>query len=186
MRITQFVLVSGMIVACLVSSSGNATEPTPTVDSVLAKWEAASRACKTLDAKFTTWKYVPVFGDGEPTIAQGRFYYEAPNVGRYEIRGSSDDTVNAWPALPEVVVWSGKETLWIDGKHRRYCRHSMAEIQSALRKAETAAESGRLQRFGDLMVRHLAGPQHLLPLVVDVRAAEVRERFDLTIQRSDK
>lgn len=98
MRITQFVLVSGMIVACLVSSSGNATEPTRTVDSVLAKWEAASRACKTLDAKFTTWKYDPVFGDGEPTIARGRFYYEAPNVGRYEIRESSDDTVNAWPA----------------------------------------------------------------------------------------
>ena len=37
------------------------------------------------------------------------------------------------------------------------------------------------------MARHLTGPQHLLPLVVDVRAAEVRERFDLTIiQRSDK
>ena len=143
MRITQFVLVSGMIVACLVSSSGNATEPTGLL---IPSWPSG----RPHHGRARRWMLSSRHGNTTPysamesqPIARGRFYYEAPNVGRYEIRESSDDTVNAWPALPEVVVWSGKETLWIDGKHRRYCRHSMAEIQSALRKAETAAESGR-------------------------------------------
>ena len=87
MEISHRVLVPGLILAWLVGSLGNAKKPAPTVDSVLAKWEEASQKCKTLDAKLTVWRYDDVFDrDHQPTITQGRFYYEAPNLGRYEIR----------------------------------------------------------------------------------------------------
>ena len=79
--------VDSVLAKWLVGSPGNAKEPLPAVDSVLAKWEEASRKCKTLDAKLTVFRYDGIFGDGrQPTITQGRFYYEAPNLGRYEIR----------------------------------------------------------------------------------------------------
>ena len=86
MKVFPIVLISGSVLASLVSSPGNAKEPEPTVDSVLSKWEEASQKCKTLDAKLTVFSYDAVFDDGHPTITQGRFYYEAPNLGRYEIR----------------------------------------------------------------------------------------------------
>ena len=87
MEISHRVLVSGLILAWLVGSLGNAKGTGSTVDSVLAKWEEASQKCKTLDAKLTVWRYDDVFDrDHQPTITQGRFYYKAPNLGRYEIR----------------------------------------------------------------------------------------------------
>ena len=116
MKISHLVLVPGLILAWLVSSLGNAKEPDPTVDSVLAKWEEASQKCKTLDAKLTVFRYDGVFGNGQPTITQGRFYYEAPNLGRYEIRKTAKGATNDWSNIAEAIIWTGKETLWIDGR----------------------------------------------------------------------
>jgi len=80
MKIVHHVLTPGLILAWLVSSLGNAKEPDPTVDSVLAKWEEASQKCKTLDAKLTVWRYDQVFDrDHQPTITQGRMLAAAGN-----------------------------------------------------------------------------------------------------------
>ena len=97
-------------------SPRNAKASKPTVDSVLAKWEAASQMCKTLDAKLTVWKYDGVFGNGQPEVSYGRFYYEAPNQGRYEIWTGPEGKTNDWSTTSVAFIWNGKETLQIDGR----------------------------------------------------------------------
>ena len=119
MKTFHRVLVPGLVVTWLVTSLGNAKEPERSVDSVLAKWDEAARKCKTLDAKLTVYYYDRVFGGDQPKITHGRFYYEAPNLGRYEIRETTKDTTNDWSSLSEAVIWTGNETLCIDGSTRR-------------------------------------------------------------------
>ena len=46
MKIMRFLLVPGLFATWLAASAGNAKEPVPSVDAVLAKWEEAARKCK--------------------------------------------------------------------------------------------------------------------------------------------
>ncbi len=182
--------VDSVLAKWLVGSPGNAKEPLPAVDSVLAKWEEASRKCKTLDAKLTVFRYDGIFGDGrQPTITQGRFYYEAPNLGRYEIRKrkTARGAPNDWSNLAGVIIWTGKETLWIDGDTLRCQKFSTEELRSVTNQPERENYGwffGIFANIGRQLALILQGPQQCCLLLVAVRAAEVRERFDVTIDKS--
>ena len=184
MKISHLVLVPNLILAWLAGSPGNAQEPDPAVDSVLAKWEAASQKCKTLDAKLTVWRYDDVFDhDHQPTITQGRFYYEAPNTGRYEIRKNARGATNDWSSVSEAVIWTGKEVLLIDG-HQRSCRKfSTTKLQSFLTRPETNSLDW-WSIFGRAFARRFQEPKQFLPLLIGIPAGEVRERFYVTIKES--
>jgi outer membrane lipoprotein-sorting protein len=177
-------LVPGLILAWLVSSLGNAKEPDPAIDSVLVKWEEASHKGKILDAKLTVWRYDPVFDrDHQPTIAHGRFYYEAPNLGRYETRKTARGATNDWSSVSEAVIWTGKEVLWIDGGRRLCRKFSRAKLQSLL-----SQPGGNNLGWLSEIVREFAGrfqePKQFVPLLIGIRASEVRERFDVTLEKS--
>jgi outer membrane lipoprotein-sorting protein len=177
MKRLPFWRVFAVVVICLDCSRCLAGDPLPSVDSVLAKWEQSSQKCRTLDAKLTVFSYSE-FGQ---EISQGRFYYEAPNIGRYEIRKGGNGKVNDWSALREVLIWNAKETLWIDGSTRKCRRFSSKELLGQRDTSETF-----LGAIFAAIFRQLQRPQEGLPLVIDIRAAEVRERFDVTIERSDE
>ena len=187
MKMFHLVLIPGLVMAWLVSAPSNAKEPDPPVDSVLAKWEGASQKCRTLDAKLAVLRY-DAFNRDRPRTSWGRFYYEAPNVGRYEIRRyeireGGGGNVNNWSALPEVWIWNGKEMLLIDGPKRTCSRFPLAKSQTLQDKPEGKK---LMASFIAAFVRRLQSPQECLPLVVDIRAADVRKRFDVTIERSDE
>ena len=173
MKISRLVLVPGLILAWLVSSLGNAREPAPTVDAILSKWEEASQKVKTLDAKLTVWRYDQVFADGQPTITLGRFYYEAPNLGRYEIRKNAKGATNDWSSVSEAIIWTGKETLWIEGDTRRCRKFSTAELQLLLSQPEY-----KKSYWFSGFFRGLLGAEEMLPLIIGIHATEVRERFE--------
>ena len=176
MKTFHLVLVPGLVAAWLVSSPGSAKEPDPTVVSVLAKWEEASQKCKTLDAKLTVWKYDGVFGDGHPTITQGRFYYEAPNVGRYEIRKDAKGATNDWASISEAVIWTGKETLWIDGDRRHCQKFSAQNLRSN--------NLGWWSVFGPAFGQRFQEPKQFQPFLIGIPASELRARFDVAIKES--
>ena len=178
MEISHRVLVPGLILAWLISSPEKANEPAPTVDSVLAKWEEASQKVKTLDAKLTVWRYDQVFDrDHQATITLGRFYYEAPNLGRYEIRKNAKGATNDWSSVSEAIIWTGKETLWIEGDTRRCRKFSTAELQLLLSQPEYK----KSYWFSGLF-RGLLGAEEMLPLTIGIHATEVRERFEVTLK----
>ncbi|MGA2257827.1 MAG: hypothetical protein ABSG53_24455 [Thermoguttaceae bacterium] len=181
MKVFHFVLVTGLILTWLVSSLGDAKEADPTVDSVLAKWEEASQKCKTLDAKLTVWRYDQVFDrDHQPTITQGRFYYEAPNLGRYETRKTAKAAANDWSSVSEAIIWNGKEMLWIEGDTRHCRRFSTAKLQSLLSEPEKN-DFGWWRVFARAFARRFQGPKQFQPLLIGIPASEVRERFYVTI-----
>ena len=187
MKVFLLMLVAGLVPAWLATSSGDAKEPEPTVDAVLAKWEEASQKCQTLDAKLTVFRYDTVFGGREPTITQGRFYYEAPDRGRYEIRKTARGASNDWRNISEAVVWTGKETLWIEGDRRRCQKCPTEKLRSLSAPPEGKKEgwlAGIFSAFGRQLARRLQGPRQFHPLLIGIPAAEVRERFDVTLEKS--
>ncbi|MGD0897391.1 MAG: hypothetical protein ABR915_06110 [Thermoguttaceae bacterium] len=180
-------LVIALVAICLGCSPCLAGDPLPSVESVLAKWEEASQKCKSLDAKLTVYHYDSVFGGDRATITQGRFYYEAPNLGRYEIRETAKGATRDWSGLSEAVIWTGKETLCIDGRARHCTRFPAAAMHPPLTQAGSKDEDWLSRVLSGLLcqvVRRLQGPQQALPLVLGIRAAEVRERFEVTVERS--
>ena len=181
MKIPHRVLVPGLILAWLISSLGKAKEPDPTVDSVLAKWEEASQKVKTLDAKLTVWRYDQVFDrDHQPTITQGRFYYEAPNLGRYEIRKTAKGATNDWSSISEAIIWTGKETLWIEGDTHLCRQCSTAKLQSMLSEPEEN-DFGWWPVFACLCAE-IPGTQSA-PALVDWHS---RQRSSGAVQRDDR
>jgi TIGR03009 family protein len=187
MRILRLLLVFGFAINAPAGLRCLAGDPAASVDSVLAKWEEASQKCRSLDAKLTVYHYDSVFGGDRATITQGRFYFEAPNLGRYEIRETAKGARNDWSGLSEAIIWTGKETLWIEGGARRCTRFSPAAMHSLLSQAQSKDQdwwSRALSGFLCQVARRFQEPQQLLPLAVGIRAAEVREHFEVTIERS--
>ena len=113
----------------------------------------------------------------KPTITQGRFYYEAPNLGRYEIRKNAKGATNDWSSVSEAIIWTGKETLWIEGDTRRCRKFSTAELQLLLSQPEYK----KSYWFSGLF-RGLLGAEEMLPLTIGIHATEVRERFEVTLK----
>ncbi len=169
-----------------------------TIDSVLAKWDEASQKCRSLDAKATRLRYVHVFGQDDRAItARGRFYYEAPNMGYCEIREGNAGKPND----SSRIVWKGGETLWIDEDARTCLKFSVAKLEELAKPPTAPATAGEtpsgsfafLRRICEPLSRALHdsfaamhNPRDLLPLVIDIHSAEVRERYSLTLDRSGK
>ena len=172
-----------------------------------------ARKCKTLDAELTVFHYDAVFGDPHhPVITQGRFYYEAPNLGCYEIRKyesagflvddfvgadgnghheirnreAAKNAANNWRNISEAIIWTGKETLWIEGPKRNCRKYSTAKIEAVLSRPESKNEClfGIIWAFSRQLACRLQGPRQIHPLLIGIPATEVRQRFDVTIERS--
>lgn len=179
---TPWLLLVPACLACAVASYSRAEEPKTSIEAVLAKWEMASQDCRTLDARLTVFQY-DVFTGDQPTVYRGRFYYEAPNIGRYEIRGA--DGTPGWSGLSEAIIWMGDETLWIDGRRATCQRFSTAKLRASLAESDASPPRGLLGTFFAAIrqaAQTMQGPKHLVPLLIDVRAAEVRHRFDVSVE----
>ena len=148
-----------------------AGEPAPPLDAVLAKWQEASGKVRILDAELRVFDYTNPCRD-QPTVRQGRFYYESPNLGRYEIRKSHSGNVNDWFALSEVLVWNDGVLLYIDPERRTCTKLPL--------KRPKEAESPFGPFWASLFLP-LRSPGDFVPLVVDINAAKLRERFDIAI-----
>ena len=178
----QVLLTLGLAVPWLACSLCDAGEPGPFVDSVLSKWEDASLKCKTLDAKLTIYQYDNVFDGNQPVITYGRFYYEAPNLGRYEIGKSPKRATNDWSSVSEAVIWTGKDMLWIEGDTRRCRKFSAATLQSFLSQPRDN-RLGWLPEFARGFAWRFQGPKQFYPLLIGISASEIRERFHVTLKK---
>ncbi len=168
-------LLCAVVSACLAAHCF-AAEAKPSLDTVLAKWEAATAKIKTLDARVYRWKYDSVFGspNKEPPCEEGRFYYEVPNVGCWQIKSGKRA---AWNGLSEMMVWHEKDTLMFDGERRNCTKFVWPDSTTRDRQPM----DGFWPAFA-AVVRALQNPASALPLTIDVHAAEIRERYVLTFQ----
>ena len=121
------------------------------------------------------------FTGERPNISQGRIYYEQPNIARYEIREGGNGKVNDWLALPEVWLWNGKETLWIDGRTRECRRYDWVDLQAMQGNAGRKSLLFFAPFLAPIIVR-LQRPQEAWPLLIDIRAADMRQQFDVTVE----
>jgi outer membrane lipoprotein-sorting protein len=169
-------LVLVVVLVRLEGSVSLAAEPLPSVDSVLAKWEAVSQKCRILDAKLAVFRY-GVFGnpDNLTDFSWGRFYYEAPNIARCEYRSHTTP-----PGRLEILIWNGKETLQFDERNLAYDRFSLAWFKKL--RDDGSQGKGAFGWFSRFYFP-LESPQQCLPLLIDSHAVNVRERFDVTIER---
>ena len=99
------------ICPCSAASPAAAISP---VESVLAKWEAASQKCRTLDAKLTVFRY-DLFNGDRAEFPRPVLFRAAEHRAVRNPQGGNGK-VNDWPALSEVLIWNGKDLLWIDGR----------------------------------------------------------------------
>jgi hypothetical protein len=182
----------GLATTCLGDFPASPAEAVPTVESVLAKWEEASNKCQSLDAELTVFHYDSLkFGGERSTVERGRFYYEAPNIGYLRIGDSAAERTARGPLPSELIVWNGKETLHIDGSNRTCTRYAAEDLRMPSDppvvespSCPTLSEPFRVWFLGLFWL--LERPQNRLPLAVDIHAVDVRERFEVAIERSDK
>lgn len=102
----------------------------PEVEKILKDWETVTSAFKKLSGTFVRMKYDPVFE--VEFRAEGKFVYEAPDKGNYEIKGvdvkgivskkiGKDGSPYEMKAdLSERWVCTGKEVIKIDEKEKTY------------------------------------------------------------------
>jgi outer membrane lipoprotein-sorting protein len=196
MVMLRLLLVFGFATSDLGGLRCFAGDQAATIDSVLAKWEGASQKCRSLDAKVTRLRYAHVFGQGDRAIiARGRFYYEAPNMGCWEIseegRGKPNDSSR--------VVWKGDKTLWINEETRTCLTFSVAKLGELAKPPTASATTGDAPSGSFAFFSHICGelsralhyrrealrdPREALPLVIDIHSAEVREWYSLTLDHS--
>jgi outer membrane lipoprotein-sorting protein len=179
-------LAFGAVTGCQAGSPCLGADPLPSVDVVLAKWEESSRKLQCMDAKLTVFQY-DVFTGDQPKITRGRFYYEAPNLARYEVTEHSDRATNNWSKVSEAILWKADETLWIEGTRLTCMKLSKAKMQSVLPEDRGTTENPQSWFFGGFaryLARKFESAQQYFPLLVGIRAAEVKEKFDLTMERN--
>ena len=194
MRTAQLLMVLGFTANSIVGSLCHAGKPDPAVESVLAKWEDASKKCRSLDAKVTVYRYDPVFRDNNPIISHGRVYYEAPNFARYEIgieEGQHGKATGSWRSqeTPETIVWTDNGLFYIDHRDKT-CRFSSSEgIQFARKRLEQMPENSVWERFckklsqAILWPTQFTKPDDVLFLNTDTHAKQ--QRFDFTAENRE-
>jgi hypothetical protein len=171
MAALRLFLLLAFLRACLAADCSTAAEPKLSSDVVLAKWEAATSKVKTLDANVLRWKYDAVFSPNQTSAPdEGRFYYEAPNVGSLQIK-SRDRRLWSWKGLSEMCVWSGKDTLLIDGERRSCEKYVWPE-----KRDPSEAPFGFMG-----ILDCIRFPCRVLPLTLMVHAAEIRDRYRTTV-----
>jgi hypothetical protein len=186
------------VILILAATSGRcfADDPAPTVDEVLSKWEAASKKCQSFDSKVVRCRYDGVFSNNDkPDVSHGRFYYEAPNAMRFELWKGKTQPTNDWSNVSEAYVWKGDETLCIGGSRIGLDRR-MIEVMLPARCTriswptgwkpleKTPSKSGwGLFDFDFSGLRRLAhDPREVFPVVVEINAAVIRDRYTLSLE----
>jgi hypothetical protein len=157
-----------------------ADDSLPSDEVIISKWEEASQKCRNLDAKLTVFRY-DIFGGEQPKVTHGRLYYEAPGLGRYEISEDSSWASGDWERASEAIVWKNDETLLIQGGTKTCIRFSKEKLQSL--PSGDGKQAGLLEKFGRYFALRFSSPRNTFPLLVDVRAADVRKQFDLAFER---
>ncbi len=196
------VLSAPLVVAflCIVPQAtvtGAETLDAADVDKVLQSWQQASEECRVFDAEITRIEYDRSFGKSRKTKC--RFYYEAPGFGRLDIGGS--DAVEAWrhnhpnPNLildwrrKQSLIWSGDGLMIVDWDEKQYSDWTVAELASMEERLVEALKelSGWTNWF--VMLAHwpalFSRPDSALPMVVNIRAERLRNRFNFTVEKVD-
>ena len=159
-----------------------AENPEITLDSVLEKWETASQECKILDTKLVFFRYDRVFSATKPEMEYGRIYYESPTICKIESGKKPIVAASEWSADECTIIWNGAEAIRIDLKERTYVRAPTKKI----REFWDQPHEGFFAKIGlgfALAMLPPPRPQTLLPLLVDVRAEEIRKEFDVSFER---
>lgn len=117
----------------------------------------------------------------------GRFYYETPHAGFCQIWGSGEEAVSFASQDSETTIWRDQETLLLSGRAHTCAIYSRASLKPYL-SGDGLRSDNAWQRFfgtlGNAVARYLDSPQEAFPLMVDVRASDVRQRFDVTMERN--
>jgi len=142
-------------------------------ETFLAAWEKASQEIDSLDAKLTHFVYNKVSDRNAAKIERGRFYFEQPNQYRIELRDRVAQNVS-----DQTFLWRDEDVLWINRLKKEYRHFSRADVAEHL-SLFASPPKGLVERMIYTVLRDLSRPQELVPLVVDIDAIEIRERFDL-------
>ncbi len=163
-------------------------EPARRPGPILDRWEAATRELRTVELRFTRYVY-----DAMRQVearGEGRFYFEAPNRGLYELHpvavavgeqsqrtGTGGERFQVVPEDALTCVWNGTHLVRVDEEERTFERIPLPEtLQSDVRPVGS----------WDMVWAGMAGPQRSLPGVVDVHTDEFLTRFEWSVLKQDE
>jgi len=182
MKACRFALLAGLLFPWLGGVRCQGGELDLNVQQVLAKWEKASQDCRSLDAKLTVFEY-SAFWPEQPRTTHGRLYYEAPHSGYCQLRDSVETATKIASTVSETTIWRNQETLLVHGRSHtcEICSKPLPKLDD-----KAAADSSWLRWIETLQrhaVRQIDSPQQAYPFLIDVRASDVQERFDVSLER---
>lgn len=160
----------------------------PKAEALLERWEQATRELRTADLRFTRYVYDAILE--VESRGQGRFYFEAPSRGLYELRpaaaaaDSPSQRRNAAGEPYRVVaegsltcVWNGTHLVHVDEQQKTFERTPIPEnLHSDIRPVGSF----------DMVWAGMAGPQRALPGVVDAHTNDFISRFDWSVLKHDE
>ncbi len=166
-----------MAVLVLCARPAVAAEPDLTTDSILARWEQASRKHRSLDVAF---QRVDRPGpQGPEDRRHGRFYWEAPNRGFYhagrEIWG-------------DYLIWNDGRLRVVDVAKKSYYDFSHRQLQRMKKRMAALHQQslwGRISTAVSSWPGLLSDAADVLPLMTDMTADAVRQRFHVKWELRD-
>jgi hypothetical protein len=158
-----------------IGATAAAAESKPSLDSILAKWEAATAKIKTLDAKIYRRQYDSIFGspNTKPESEEGRFYYEGPKSGCLQIKSKDGE---GWHGLSSMFVWRENELLMIDGP----CCTCEKYVLPVARSRDSNPNDSFICLLRNAF-DSLRSPRNYLPFTVDVHVAEFKNDWELSL-----
>ncbi len=163
-----------------------AAETKPSLDTVLAKWEAATAKVKTLDAHVYRWRYDSVFSSQNRDLRpdEGRFYYEGPKAAYLKIESNKPEERSR---LEETFIWRDHETLRLNAHSHTWDRLDWPAL--VLRDThypddilDADIPDGFWSALAMSFYYSLHEPKNVIPLTIDVHASELRKRLDLSLR----
>ena len=171
MRRIKFVFCTCLAVSQL--STCNAAEPGIDPETVLQKWEAASRGVRSWSASFTRLEYDGVFKSSLST-SRGRLYWEVAGMEFYKIEGSF------------LTARDDAGVLTVDYRARTYVQTPKAEIERIRQQYQSEVELSWWQRFSRDFARGIAGDvtiEECLPLSTYIDAAAIPRTIQMQCPR---
>lgn len=165
------------------TGAAEAAPPQAELPLILLRWVAATREIRAAELRFRRYVYDSIHA--EEIRGEGRFIFEAPGRGLYELRPvelsdgvtSQRTTADGEPfeMAPDEWVscyWTGTHLVWIDERERSYETMPLPE-----------ANTGDIRPVGswDRVWAGWAGPQRALPGVIDAHTDSFIDRFDWTL-----
>jgi hypothetical protein len=160
---------------------------TADLESILAHWVRATREIRAAEFRFRRYVYDSIYQ--QEIRGQGRFIFEAPGRGLYQLEPVelSRDAVSRrtsaagepYALTPDERVtcyWTGTHLVWIDDEQHTYEMMPLPELIT-----------GDIRPVGswDRVWAGWAGPQRALPGVIDAHTDDFIARFDWTLLRRD-